>query len=94
MSWVILLFDSVERFLSSKRTGRPHTFEEICLNVSKARSNVWRELNSLLLYGDVRVIRLKFNNRDCNFYTFRDNVVVKVLSGADEVIVSEGYDFT
>lgn len=75
------LFGSVEDFLSSQARGRPQTFEEIVLNVDKSRSSCWREVNTLLLFGLARIILLRFNGRECPFYTFRDDVEVSVVRG-------------
>lgn len=74
-------FLSVQEFLLSQARGRPQTFEEIVANVEKARSSCWREVNTLLLYGEVRVIILRFNGRECPFYTVRDDVEVAVVKG-------------
>lgn len=74
-------YASVREFLESHVRGRPQTFEEIVLNVDKARSSCWREVNTLLLYREVRIILLRFNGRECPFYTVRDDVEVGVVKG-------------
>lgn len=81
-------FSSVEEFLLSQSSGRPQSFEEIVLNVEKSRSSCWREVNSLLLFGVVRIILLRFNGRECPFYTLRSDVEVSVVKGPVLVEVS------
>lgn len=76
-----MAYASVRDFLQAQIRGRPQTFEEIVQNVEKARSSCWREVNTLLLYGDVRIILLRFNGRECPFYTMRNDVEVSVVKG-------------
>jgi len=76
-----MVHKNVEDFLQSQVRGRPQTFEEIVQNVDKARSGCWREVNTLLLYGEVNIILLRFNGRECPFYTVRDDVEVGVVKG-------------
>ncbi|MBR9703107.1 hypothetical protein GOV10_03665 [Candidatus Woesearchaeota archaeon] len=83
-----VLFACVEDFLRSQLRGRPQTFEEIVLCVDKARSSCWREVNTLLLFGVVRIILLRFNGRECPFYTMRKDVEVSVVKGPVLVEVS------
>lgn len=75
------MFDSVKDYLTSQVRSRPVTFKEIEFNVDKSRANVWRELNTLLLYGEVKVLLLRFNDLDCPFYTLRRDVSVQFVKG-------------
>lgn len=61
--------------------GRPQSFKELLFEVDKSRLSVARELNGLLLRGLVSVIVLRFNGRDCPFYTLRKDVTVGVVKG-------------
>lgn len=81
-------FHNVRKFLDSQIRGRPQTFEEIVNNVDKARSSCWREVNTLLLYGEVQIILLRFNGRECPFYTLREDIKVEVVKGPMIVEVS------
>lgn len=76
------LYESVGEFLESQRRGRPQTFEEITKRVTKSERASARELRKLVLYGRARVIVLRFNNRDCPFYTVRDDVKIEIIKGA------------
>lgn len=75
-------YESVELFLEAHRRGRPQSFDEIAHNVNKSRRNSQKELMKLILYGNVRVIVLRFNNRDCPFYTVRSDVKIDIIKGA------------
>lgn len=73
-------FESVSAYLEAQRRGRPHTFEEIVLNVSgKNERAAARELRGLILVGTVRVVVLRFNNRECPFYTVREDVKIEIV---------------
>lgn len=73
------MFVNVVDYLEAQRRGRPQTFEEITKRVGKSERASARELRKLVLYGKVRVIVLRFNNRDCPFYTVRGDVKVVVV---------------
>lgn len=75
-------FNSVREFLESQRRGRPQTFEEIAARVGKSRPRCAAELRSLILVGVAYVLVLRFNGRDCAFYTVREDVVVRVVKAA------------
>lgn len=75
-------FENVIDYLENQRRGRPQTFEEITKRVRKSERASARELRQLLLYGKVRVIVLRFNNRDCPFYTVRSDVKIDIIKGA------------
>lgn len=73
-------FESVIAYLESQRRGRPRTFEEITKSVTgKNERAAARELRLLVLYGKVRVIVLRFNHKDCPFYTVRDDVRLEIV---------------
>lgn len=72
-------YDEVIDFLEAQRRGRPNTFEEIVKRVHKSERASARELRKLILYGQVRVIVLRFNNRDCAFYTVRTDVKIEIV---------------
>lgn len=88
------MFSSVDEFLISQIRSRPQTFKEILAHVDKSRANVWRELNGLLLFGDVSIIVLRFNGLKCSFYTLRKDVEVTLVKGPlllesrDAIVVS------
>ena len=84
-----MVYGSVLEFLRAQVRGRPQSFEEIVSAVGKSRSSCWREINKLLLYGDVSVIVLRFNGRTCPFYTVREDVSVEVVRGPVLVRVVE-----
>ena len=76
-------FQSVEECLESQRRGRPQTFEEIMGQVTgKSERAAARELRRLVLTGRARIIVLRFNNRECCFYTVREDVKIEVVKGA------------
>jgi len=75
-------YESVEAYLEAQRRGRPQSFEEITKSVEKSRPACMKEIRSLILYGKVRIIVLRFNNRDCSFYTIREDVTIEVVKGA------------
>lgn len=75
-------YENVEAYLEAQRRGRPQSFEEIRLKVNKHHWAVARELSTLVLYGKVRVIVLRFNGRDCAFYTMRKDVKIDIIKGA------------
>lgn len=72
-------YESVIAYLESQRRGRPRTFEEISQRVDKSIQASARELRLLVLYGKARVIVLRFNQRDCPFYTVRDDVRLEII---------------
>lgn len=72
-------FSSVNDFLQSMIRGRPQTLEEIKAKVDKSPGAVKRELRRLVLFGDVRIVVLRFNNRHCPFYTMRHDVKAEVI---------------
>jgi hypothetical protein len=74
-------FSSVSEYLEAQRRGRPNTFQEIVSHVEKSERASASELRKLILYGDVRVIVLRFNNRDCPFYTVRHDVSIEIVKG-------------
>lgn len=74
-------FHTVREFLDSQVRGRPQTFEEIVHAVGKSRFSCWREVNSMLVYDEVNVLVLRFNGRECPFYTVRKDVGVELIKG-------------
>lgn len=63
-------------YLQSQKTNRPLTLKEISLSTDKSEFSTLRELNGLLLRGEVHIITVRFNKKSVPFYTVRDDVVV------------------
>lgn len=76
-------YDSVFEFLDSQRRGRPQTYEEITYRVKKARRNVVKELNGLMVRGMICTIIVRFNNREVPFYTVRQRVIVSIVKDVE-----------
>lgn len=72
-------YESVQDFLEAMRSGRPQTFKEIELSVAKGHLAIMRELDRLILSGDVRTVLVRFNGKRVPFYTVRDDVRGRIL---------------
>lgn len=72
-------FESVQEYLESQKKSRPRTYAEIVSVVEKSGMACAQELRGLILRGDVRVVVLRFNNKECPFYTMRHDLKVDVV---------------
>lgn len=77
-------YDSVRDYLESQKRGRPQTLKEISLSVRKSEFSTLRELNGLILRGEVRTVVLQFNGKDVPFYTLRRDTSVRVIKHASQ----------
>lgn len=71
-------FEHAKDYLESQLRGRPQTLKEISLSVQKSEFSVIRELNGLILRGEVYVHTVQFNGRKVPFYTMRKDVSITV----------------
>lgn len=67
-------YETVLAYLESQRRNRPQSLKEIAAFVSKSEWNCVKEINGLVLRGMVRIVVVRFNKRECPFYTLREDV--------------------